>query len=441
MAAKRIPQLDALTGSGAASGDQLVIYDADADATKKIARSDLYGASSGSALVGYTQGGSGASARNVQDKLREVVSVKDFGAVGDGATNDTAAFQAAIDVLPLIGGLIRVPSGTYSLGSAPTLGTKSIYWDINPAATFSGMGADTFPYMITNVGQKAVGPYIRSYSDAVSSVPNGGIAALNVEMLQPATYVGQSVAAYFGASGSNSNSGANVWALNTLIKAEAGAGGTYQCIEVDVDVFSAAALTKGVAISGGGTQDADVGIELTRLPGSSWVRGIDIYNAITGIRVRNSTQTTTGIVLGTPSILTNALVTGKQFTDGHDMLVLQRVTDTTPTGNAIRLVNAANNANLFILSVSGALLAQSLESAGDFLTNTGNVLAGAQIRGSVLQATGPVVPSVTGGIVFSADTATSVGLAGAASTPPASPEKYMVVNQNGTNYKIPLYLA
>jgi polygalacturonase len=40
---------------------------------------------------GFTQSGTGAIRRTVENKLKDTVSVKDFGAVGNGVADDTAA--------------------------------------------------------------------------------------------------------------------------------------------------------------------------------------------------------------------------------------------------------------------------------------------------------------------------------------------------------------
>jgi hypothetical protein len=63
-------------------------------------------------LITYNQGSTGAQDRTLTNKLQESVSVKDFGATGDGVTDDTAAIQAAIDAT---GGGLFFPEGTYAV--------------------------------------------------------------------------------------------------------------------------------------------------------------------------------------------------------------------------------------------------------------------------------------------------------------------------------------
>lgn len=84
------------------------IVDADVNASAAI----------GSTKLSFTAQGSGATARTVSSKLRDVISIKDFGAVGDGVTDDTAAFNA---VEALSGSSpIFMPAGRY-------LTTKGFY--------------------------------------------------------------------------------------------------------------------------------------------------------------------------------------------------------------------------------------------------------------------------------------------------------------------------
>lgn len=85
------------------------------------------GAGKGANLVGFIQNGAGAVARTVQAKAREAISVKDFGAVGDGVADDTAAIQAAITAVGATGGgTVFFPAGTYSLSAALSMSSLSV---------------------------------------------------------------------------------------------------------------------------------------------------------------------------------------------------------------------------------------------------------------------------------------------------------------------------
>jgi hypothetical protein len=80
------------------------------------AATERYGNIISASDVSFIQAGVGAVTRSSQSKMRDEVSVKDFGAVSDGITDDTLAFTLAMDyVASLGGGLVKMPLGTYVL--------------------------------------------------------------------------------------------------------------------------------------------------------------------------------------------------------------------------------------------------------------------------------------------------------------------------------------
>lgn len=64
----------------------------------------------------YSPLDSGAVYRRLDKKLSERISVKDFGALGDGSTDDATAVQEALDYIVTNGGNLHFPTGEYVLG-------------------------------------------------------------------------------------------------------------------------------------------------------------------------------------------------------------------------------------------------------------------------------------------------------------------------------------
>jgi len=111
-----------------------------------------------SADILFLQSGTGAVARTVQSKLRDVVSVKDFGAVGDGVTDDRAAFQAAVTAVIASGrGTVCVPEGTYLING--TTSSDSI------------LNGVLFPY--DSAGVSNVLPYLRLVGEGGVTIKAG----------------------------------------------------------------------------------------------------------------------------------------------------------------------------------------------------------------------------------------------------------------------------
>lgn len=65
----------------------------------------------------FTPAGTGAATRPANDKFSDFISVKDFGAAGDGMTDDTAAIQNALAAH----GAVFVPAGEYLVSGTITL--------------------------------------------------------------------------------------------------------------------------------------------------------------------------------------------------------------------------------------------------------------------------------------------------------------------------------
>lgn len=135
----QLPPIDQVSG-----GNQIPTYYSGSGDARKMSVSLLQeymqenlsfpGVASNASGVNYNPAGTGAVTRTVESKLRDVVSVKDFGAVGNGVADDTAAIQAAIDSLPTNGGAVYMPPGTYLLQS-------SIVWPTQKYVSLYGAGA------------------------------------------------------------------------------------------------------------------------------------------------------------------------------------------------------------------------------------------------------------------------------------------------------------
>jgi len=80
------------------------------------------------------------TARTLAERFSEIKNVKDFGAKGDGVTNDTAAVEAAMAAVPSTGGRVFFPNGTYLVKDVeiPAVSEIELYGDSGRSWTETG---------------------------------------------------------------------------------------------------------------------------------------------------------------------------------------------------------------------------------------------------------------------------------------------------------------
>lgn len=112
------------------------------DVLQFVTATPINPSSLGAAAVAYVPAGAGAVATNVQAKLRETVSLIDFGAVGDGVTDDTAAIQAAFNAVSDGGSVYFPKTGGvfgphYKITSGLTLSKNDVTLFSDPASEYT----------------------------------------------------------------------------------------------------------------------------------------------------------------------------------------------------------------------------------------------------------------------------------------------------------------
>lgn len=120
------------------------------------------------------------TSRSLSNRFSDIINVKDYGAVGNGIANDTAAIQSAINSASSGNNVeIVVPKGNYNLGSNVSVNGRVVSWNIDAAATFSGAGR--LPSINTdNYGDKGIQNSVIAVQKGTGTAPNNNAGALAI---------------------------------------------------------------------------------------------------------------------------------------------------------------------------------------------------------------------------------------------------------------------
>lgn len=239
--------------------------------------SRIIGLSNGSSFIGFIQSGTGAIPRTIQDKAREIFSLKDY-ATGTGT--ETTAVQQAISAASVI----KVNDlTTFTTGALSSSG-KTINW---PAGSYSSSLSLVDPLVLSNLsaapalvfGAGSKHGFSRSfgnltpndiYNAIYPSVNNFDVTASVLQVVSGSTIeTATAIAGYFRndavsptnpvalfGSGLVTANGGSGWGVNTLLQdaatrtAGAGTGRALVGAEFDFNIMNTGTTVMGASVGG-----------------------------------------------------------------------------------------------------------------------------------------------------------------------------------------------
>jgi hypothetical protein len=308
-------------------------------------------ATGSAAQLQYLTSLTGGAARTYQTKFADVQSVKDFGAKGDGTTDDTTAVQAAITA----GGSIYFPPGTYKLSSQITYTMPASF----AAISIFGAGAEV-TRLVWAAGGGMIINHIGQYNSTrvrdlcfqcgVANTGTGLILYQTVGVANPADSAPSEVTGCIF-RGDDAYAGVHNWAVGC------------QCYSVSNVNFTNCGFF-------GTNADAGIGVLLSSISGTypgaiynfqscffNFINyGIDYGNYVQGVTVNqcNFTGAQQGIIaLGSLTALDQLVVTNSQFECSINGILTASVIPNTQIAGCLFIPGLASNGTGINLQQAG----------------------------------------------------------------------------------------
>jgi len=305
---------------------------------------------------GFIQAGTGAVQRTVESKLQDVVSVKDFGAVGDGVTNDAPKIQAAEDYASFIGAAVYFPPGTYlsssvlyRRGNTDWIGdgfTQSIIKHSGGSAThhlvyvqnldteysrigFYGLGFNGNRSGSTDPSVNRIVVYLNRNSSGAINAPSSDVRFINCKLFNFS----------YGNMGLHIKGYTGVQIKDSIF--EDGGSGIYhpvyirRCADVIVTGCTVTGRSGNTCIK---VQDSPQAVIANNVVDSGG-RGLFLQDAVNGLIANNSanghTDTAISVSIELESTSTNIAVTGNVVTNSVTGIELSNTVQATVSSNVV----------------------------------------------------------------------------------------------------------